>query len=42
MRMPGMDGVQTLTKIRGFDPTFPVIMGEPAMGSVHNTAEVLR
>jgi len=40
MRMPGMDGVQTLTKIRESHPGLPVIM-VTGYGSVDNTAEVL-
>jgi len=40
MRMPGMDGVQTLGKIRESNATLPVIM-VTGYGSVDNTAEVL-
>lgn len=40
MRMPGMDGVQTLAKIRESHAALPVIM-VTGYGSVDNTAEVL-
>jgi len=40
MRMPGLDGVQTLSRIRSAHPKLPVIM-VTGYGSVDNTAEVM-
>lgn len=40
MRMPGLDGVQTLTRLRQTHPKLPVLM-VTGYGSVDNTAEVM-